>query len=37
MIFALSKGVPRLINLVAERALQEAASQKSRKIETGLD
>ncbi len=32
MIFALSKGVPRLINLVAERALQEAASQKSRKI-----
>ena len=32
MIFALSKGVPRLINLVAERALQEAASHESRKI-----
>jgi type II secretory pathway predicted ATPase ExeA len=32
MIFSLSKGVPRLINLVAERALQEAASQKCRKI-----
>jgi type II secretory pathway predicted ATPase ExeA len=32
MIFSLSNGVPRLINLVAERALQEAAAQRSRKI-----
>jgi type II secretory pathway predicted ATPase ExeA len=32
LIFEVSGGVPRLINLVAERALQEAASQKTRKI-----
>jgi general secretion pathway protein A len=32
-VFALSGGVPRLINLLCERALQEAARLRSRKIE----
>ena len=34
-VFALSGGVPRLVNLLCERALQEAASIGSRVIEPG--
>lgn len=33
MVYGLSGGVPRLVNLVGERALQEAAAQKARRIE----
>ncbi|MGH9176644.1 MAG: ExeA family protein, partial [Vicinamibacterales bacterium] len=32
MLYALSGGVPRLLNLLAERALQEAAVQRSHKV-----
>ena len=32
MLYALSGGVPRLVNLLAERALQEAASEATHKI-----
>jgi general secretion pathway protein A len=32
LIFSLSNGVPRLINLIAERALQEAGAERCRKI-----
>ena len=32
LIFSLSNGVPRLINLIAERALQEAGAERRRKI-----
>lgn len=35
MLYALSGGVPRLINLLAERALQEAAAENTRKIGPG--
>jgi general secretion pathway protein A len=34
VLFALSGGVPRLVNLLCERALQDAAAAGSRKIET---
>ena len=35
LLYALSGGVPRLINLLAERALQEAAAQRTHKIGPG--
>jgi general secretion pathway protein A len=35
VLFGLSGGMPRLVNLLAERALQEAAGVESRKIEPG--
>jgi general secretion pathway protein A len=36
MIYALSGGVPRLVNLLCERALQEAASALANRIEPGM-
>jgi general secretion pathway protein A len=36
VIYGLSGGVPRLVNLLSERALQEAAAAGSRKIEPGM-
>ncbi|MEY4636121.1 MAG: hypothetical protein RJA55_1919, partial [Acidobacteriota bacterium] len=33
VIYGLSGGVPRLVNLLAERALQEGATQNARRIE----
>jgi general secretion pathway protein A len=33
VLFGLSGGVPRLVNLICERALQEAAASEARKIE----
>jgi general secretion pathway protein A len=33
VLFGLSGGVPRLVNLICERALQEAAANEARKIE----
>jgi general secretion pathway protein A len=36
VIYGLSGGVPRLVNLLAERALQEGAGQGSRLIEPGM-
>jgi len=36
VIYALSGGVPRLVNLLAERALQEGAAVGSRSIEPGM-
>lgn len=36
VIYGLSGGVPRLVNLLAERALQEAATLGSRQIEPGM-
>ena len=35
LLYALSGGVPRLVNLLAERALQEAATQRTHKIGPG--
>ena len=35
-LYALSGGIPRLINLLAERALQEAAMQRTHKIGPGM-
>jgi type II secretory pathway predicted ATPase ExeA len=32
MLYALSGGVPRLVNLLAERALQEAATERTHKV-----
>ena len=36
VIYALSGGVPRLVNLLCERALQEAASAHANRIEPGM-
>jgi general secretion pathway protein A len=36
VIYGLSGGVPRLVNLLAERGLQEAAAAKSRRVEPGM-
>ena len=36
VIYGLSGGVARLVNLLGERALQEAAALGSRKIEPGM-
>ena len=36
VIYGLSGGVARLVNLLGERALQEAATLGSRKIEPGM-
>jgi general secretion pathway protein A len=36
VIYGLSGGVPRLVNLLCERALQEGAAAGSRKIEPGM-
>jgi general secretion pathway protein A len=36
MLYGLSGGVPRLINLLCERALQEAAIQESHKVEPAM-
>jgi hypothetical protein len=36
MIYALSGGVPRLVNLLCEHALQEAASALANRIEPGM-
>jgi type II secretory pathway predicted ATPase ExeA len=36
LLYALSGGLPRLVNLLAERALQEAAAQRTHKIGPGM-
>lgn len=36
MLYALSGGVPRLVNLLAERALQEAAAEHTQKVGPGM-
>lgn len=36
VIYALSGGVPRLVNLLCERALQEAASANANRVEPGM-
>ena len=36
MLYALSGGVPRLLNLLAERALQEAAAEHAQKVGPGM-
>jgi len=36
VIYGLSGGVPRLVNLLAERALQEGAAQNARRIEPAM-
>ena len=37
LLYALSGGVPRLVNLLCERALQEAAAAGAHQIEPGVD
>lgn len=36
VLFGLSNGLPRLVNLLCERALQEAAVQRSETVEAGI-
>jgi general secretion pathway protein A len=36
VLFSLSNGLPRLVNLLCERALQEAAAQETATIEPGV-
>ena len=36
MLFVLSGGMPRLLNLLAERALQHAAAERTHKIVPGM-
>jgi general secretion pathway protein A len=36
VIYALSGGVPRLVNLLCDRGLQEAAAEGSRRVEPGM-
>ena len=36
VIYALSAGIPRLVNLLCERALQEAASAQTNRVEAAM-